>query len=312
MLFDKFCGFAEKHLPDMVPTLKACKVFKYEYNPLTDPKEYPDANTMDFLKDNFMLPFPKTAVENIEGVVIFQEEVPEQRGLFPRRKFTVVGQEPANPTPLLLPGDDTLTWARQHDSFIIAHGTIRDIVPIDRCRYWASCAVHSHGIGLFAPPKDIAIPLKMHSGSTLERTQFQIIFKVVLNAIGQLFYLYTPDHFLVEQAPVKSNGNKQNKTNGKVIRSHERPIYQVLKPLEARKVMGLGDPKPATESTGRKVLHRIAHTRTLRSERYVNKRGQTIMIPAIWNDAVESVVGKRRYRVVIDNPTQNVVVTQPN
>ena len=85
----------------------------------------------------------------------------------------------------------------------------------------------------------------------------------------------------------------------RIARTHERPSYTILKPHEIRERMKL--PMPV----GKRAVtphERRSHLRTLRSEFFrPTNRGRQILIPASWIGPSESVVGNRRYRVMLDH-----------
>lgn len=116
------------------------------------------------------------------------------------------------------------------------------------------------------------------------------------NTIKRMILVNTPNRFVVEQ--VNAASTAKEKKNGRIKRSHERPTYTLLTVPEIRKVIS----EPAGEPTGRTVAshQRRRHWRTLNSEKFVNKRGEKILIPATWVGPSEAVVGSRRYKVRLD------------
>ena len=126
-----------------------------------------------------------------------------------------------------------------------------------------------------------------------------------LSTLEELMLLNDPANFVLEKAPVKSK-----KTRGRHgdLYSHERPVYTVIKPKDARKIMQL--PEPTRVAGKRTILERRAHirhahTRTLKAERFGENKGKVIEVPqtqvaAVWHGDKEAVVGKHRYRVIVE------------
>lgn len=113
-------------------------------------------------------------------------------------------------------------------------------------------------------------------------------------AMRCIMYINSPKHFILETA-----STRPYKIGPKLPRSHQRPSYTVLRPYEARRLMRL--PSATEGEHGTKAPHeRRRHLRTLRSEHFVHKQGQTIVIPSCWIGPKENVVGNKRYRVMTE------------
>lgn len=96
--------------------------------------------------------------------------------------------------------------------------------------------------------------------------------------------------------------------HAKIPRREDRPHYTLMTPLEARKLFGgRPEPEPEPEADGVKgdragpAPHlRRRHYRTLRDDRFTNKKGQVIEVKAAWVGPEEHVAGGKRYRVRLD------------
>lgn len=131
-------------------------------------------------------------------------------------------------------------------------------------------------------------------------------YKSYISALEELLLLTDPGNFVLEKRPVKQSARKRK--HPKDLYSSERPVYTIVRPKQARKIMQL--PNPEVPAGERHIMERRAHirqehTRTLRSERYTKKRGKTITIPqmsipALWRGDSTAVVGEHRYKVLLD------------
>jgi hypothetical protein len=115
----------------------------------------------------------------------------------------------------------------------------------------------------------------------------------------QIIRLNSPDRFVVEASPLKK---KERKNQTKITRSNERPKFNLLTVTEIKKKLGLsGSSSGATGTGSPKSGHpRRRHYRTLASDFYKEKRGETIIVPATWVGPSEVVVGNKRYKVRLD------------
>jgi hypothetical protein len=122
-----------------------------------------------------------------------------------------------------------------------------------------------------------------------------------LYGVARTLDINRPHHFIMETSfttSVKYRGSR-------IPRKNERPSYTTITPRTFRRMCVLGG--VLSDSEERKGAHhcshwRRKHFRTLRSERFVHKRGETIVIPSSWigpSEVAQSWAGKR-YRVLTD------------
>lgn len=110
----------------------------------------------------------------------------------------------------------------------------------------------------------------------------------------------TPSEFIVEERPEPYRGEVRNAN--RILRSQHRPHYIVLNPKEI-KTRFLNEPEPdatEVEAIKRRPHERRGHYRKLQSERFRKARGNVIWIDALWVGPQEAVVGKNRYKVLLD------------
>jgi hypothetical protein len=88
MHFDRLCGIAERHMPELLPMLRLAKLFKYPATAKDVMWKLTDATAAP-LVENFKLPFPVTAVEGAEACVILIDLTKDQIGLVEPRGFVV-------------------------------------------------------------------------------------------------------------------------------------------------------------------------------------------------------------------------------
>jgi len=115
----------------------------------------------------------------------------------------------------------------------------------------------------------------------------------------QIIRLNSPDRFVVEASPLKK---KERRKQSKITRSNERPKYSLLTVTEIKNNLGMSGSSIGATGTGSpKSGHpRRRHYRTLASDFYKEKRGETIIVPATWVGPSEVVVGNKRYKVRLD------------
>jgi hypothetical protein len=122
-------------------------------------------------------------------------------------------------------------------------------------------------------------------------------------ALQEVMLLNDPETFILESTPLSAINPKPVRLKPgqirRIPRTHERPTYTILKPHEIRERMKLPTP------VGKRAVaphERRSHLRTLRSEFFrPANRGKQILIPASWIGPSESLVGNRRYRVILDH-----------
>lgn len=299
MIFDQFCGLVERHFPDLRRLIETARLFHFpgrahEVLPRTQ-------ENVEYFLENFFLPFRCVAVEDTASVVILLDPIPETRGL------TGITRAFVECLPLGLSMDDFSDKSRLDDK---AMATSQKIIE----KYGQTWQVSA---GLFSY---CGFDNNMwHTGGTVARVALASMKKIlhqemgpeagktskgtlgnVATAFEELMYFNSPDRFILEETPL---GALQKKGKGaaraKIPRSHDRPVYTILKPTEIRQKLNLPIERTGTHASP--VPHdRRAHPRTLRSEKFKNKKGQTIIIPATWVGVNEVTRGNKRYKILLD------------
>lgn len=106
-----------------------------------------------------------------------------------------------------------------------------------------------------------------------------------------------PTTFIVEESLITHTENKN-----RILKTHERPKYILLEIGEIRKRIIPYEETDLIATDGTKVTphERRGHYRRLTSERYIHKKGQLIWIKSMWVGRTEAIIGKNRYRVILD------------
>lgn len=289
MIFDKLCGIAERHFPDLAEVLRKAHLFFYDKPAHTLPKEHP-VDRIAWLQENFFLPFPVVAAEDPASCLFYMDQSPNARGLSSPRTFVECCPLAADPSAFR---DGHFLDGRVLDRLpegacLISQGTLAFAKSAE-----AGYRVVGEVTRIFgATKKEIAFSM---SGNECPDSIIHGCLRNAACGIEELMMLNTPDRFVLEIAPARARSPEGKK----IPRSDDRPRYTILHPHEIRKVMGL--PEPSGEKRGSPRPHeRRAHTRTFRSERYKEAKGRTVIVPATWVGPSESVYQGRRYKVRLD------------
>ena len=119
----------------------------------------------------------------------------------------------------------------------------------------------------------------------------------ISTAVEEIIYFNSPDRFIVESRPAKVK--HRDARSLRILRSVERPQYILLKPPEIRQRLHLPGASNGNGST--KAPHeRRWHYRTFKSDKFVNKKGETVVVKGTWVGPSEAVVEWRVYKVLFD------------
>lgn len=298
MFFDALAKIAEAgRLPaDLAGNVKRARIFHFPGNPREFLPDAIDTRIIQDLQDGFMLPFPCVAVEDHVSCMLIWDKDAGARGLSQRRAFMECVPMVTNPDLMpYLTEEDRATMesasfqAKYRKSYAVSVG----VFSLDDC---TEDKFHISGKLMYSAvfnPKGVEVVPK-EGNPDFEKLQHSAM-NSVGTAMQELMLVNTPDRFIFEDAPVTVK--KRGRGSSHVKRSAERPVYSLLHPKAIRERMGLPEP---SEGGGRIPHERRAHVRTFRSDRYVNMKGKSVMIPATWIGPSENVLGGRRYRVLLD------------
>lgn len=318
MLFDTLLKVTSKNLPALNPILDKAALFHFPYVPHEKlPKSFD--GDIDLIKELFHLPFPITAVEDPAGIVILIDNQPNQLGLSTERLFVEI-------VPLLFEGrnyreafasESQLTNEQQAKQSIInrygkeakniVHITFGGIDQIDfhDDRHTLDCHGFISETALVGKNKVYfkhnQTELINHFGEEISKTICHSALKNTITAVQELLYFDSPNNFILEESPIEVKPLKDNQKVNKKLRfqcTDNRIKYTILSPNEIRTKLGLIKPEGQRNSP---VPHeRRSHYRTLNSDFFSKKKGQTIVVKATWIGESEKVVGNKRYRVLLD------------
>lgn len=266
MLFDKLCGIIERHAPQYRKYLEEARIFHFEedFGSITAPSDP---------YEKFFLPFRTVAVESSYdySVKIYSDHVKDQVGLTEYRTFIDCGYIPS------------------HNIYTLTKGIIGSIQGVQAKRHLKI----RFDFAIICNKDRILRDLRMFpdkwSGDVEEDAKYNVML-----GITRLIYVNTVHRFVLEEASIKASTKKSKK----IPRSIERPIYTLLTPDQIRRKLGLAD---RVHQGGTKTPHeRRRHMRILRSDKFVNKKGQALIIPATWIGDREKIIGNKRYIVRTD------------
>lgn len=310
MLFDVFCAAAELSSDkDMKSVARSAALFDFPYVPHEVLSKNSTDEEIAFLHESFFLPFRTIAVEDKATCCVLQDLEKDQTGITTDRMFfdvLPVCVDPENFRPLF-PGKEgqeraslsalgsaaiELGLAR---TFLISKGFVslsfensgREKIAGGISRIWRYSAdakeLTDLSEALFEDVRmrEAVVQSELCNGKT---------------AIEEVIHFNTPERFVVEVTPRTTR--PQNST--KIPRSHERRRYLLLKPSEIKVMFGDKEEGCQTGRGGPAPHQRRRHWRHLRSEKFVNMKGKSIVIPASWVGASEAEVSGRRYKVMLD------------
>lgn len=286
MIFDRIIRVMENTkgiLPDEIRGLtRRAALFEFPGSAHEVLKEQaqPDIERM---REEFFLPFPVTAVEDKGTCCILVDMVKDQVGLDQPRKFIHYTPGDASPDAFYDGAKSTAPLGID----IMTFGTV------------GMAPVKSAGDKFYIVGKVSMSLILDQNGKIVD--QFEVVkeaedseLRNAFSSIEEVLYFNTQDKFILEVTPVRQEKGRLKHCP----RSHERPLYTILHPGEIRKLMGM--PEIVNERGSPEPHWRRAHTRQLRSERFVKARGKVIRVPARWIGASEATVNGKRYRVLLD------------
>lgn len=254
----------------------------------------------EFVAESFFLPFRTVAVEDTASMVILHDIDPNARGVYVEREFMEFlpldnleseefreGKAPVDLMHVLYSREQI---ERQRGKVAIFKGKI--------CYTHFSSMKHMLGGGieevLVADKARVAARFRMPITDSLESRR---LLSNIGTAIEEVIYFNSPDRFIVESRPAKVKHREGRSL--KIPRSVERPQYILLKPQEIRQRLhlpGVGNGHGSTKAPH----ERRRHYRTLKSEKFVNKKGETIVVKGTWVGPSEATVEGRVYKVLFD------------
>ena len=279
--------------------LRRAKLFEYDILPTQALDGIPLEDCEKLVK-TFSVPFPVTAVEDKSGVVILTSEGnPDQTDLTAVRMAIVAQFNRSNPGYYRENPSDTDFLARMdhqkgeippelEGSFTVLIGQV-EVRWDSSVHKWVGprasvlCGVlwKANGEQVYHITPEQAATLKGEARDLFERD----LTRSVITAYEELLPLGNQEKVILETRKLRPNEKLP-----KFRKTCYRPTYTLLKPFEARKVMGLPDPVPKVQGgrviTERRAHWRAEHDRVLRHEKWGESKGKTIHVDRTWVHAV--------------------------
>ena len=289
MHFDALARFVERHALPAKPLLDECRLFLFpgRAHELLPPLPEQAENA-----GQFFLPYDSVALEDSAGCVVLTDVTQGAVGLDSPRTFinyrSLAPEFAEEGDPLAADGDDAhldVTQCGKGDC-VVTFGMFESI-SINP----GGQSFHYRGA---APRVGAVVHGQYRENKEASKAAQQTAIGDVLVAVREIMFFNQPDRFILEKTAAKRRPDKKRK---KILRGHERPQYTLLTPHAIRTKLGMAHPGNGSP----KAPHeRRRHERTYRADRYVNVRGKTQIIPAMWIGPHEKRVGRHIYRVVLD------------
>lgn len=315
--FDRLCSVVERQFPsaEFRKYLKQARLFDFPQrwhetsrgtgeNKMAD---YEMVGGMEFVVDNFFLPFPIVAIEDTASVVLIIDPNPGQVGLNCERIFV----------ECFLMSTPSEEYGYDGDKHAEAIKSQKSSLPSTACmistsrfkRAWIENDTINYeaelGFALVADKTRVYLSPSQWKAMCLAANDWQgMTHGAALNAktaLEEVMWFNTPHRFVV-----KRHAERPRKKKGKgpeFLRSHERDQYILLQPHEIREKLGM--PEPTHDRKSPTPHSRRRHFRVLKSERYKFDRdeypdGKMVIVPATWIGPSEGECDGRRYEVCLD------------
>jgi len=279
---------------------KDAKLFVFDGDPRDVMPEFMSDEEVEFNKTKFILPFDVVAIEDYASCVLIANHTLSQKGTTDYRAFLEIQR--ADPYPLLT-GEARANGIKvlcnvfgiKHieDAFLLTYGVIKKDERQEMSKGYQAgidwvILLEKDKILHFTAGKNI-------EPNTMPAEQANSSAGNAWTALREIMYFNSPDRHILEVSHSKPHHISPNR----IPRSHQRPQYILLHPHEIKRRMGLALSED-DEKAVRAPHERRSHYRRLSSERYTHKQGQVVIVRKAWVGPSESIVGKRKYRVLVD------------
>jgi hypothetical protein len=310
MLFDRLCKLAESAQKscgdyDLRAACRDAKLFVFDKPAHELLKEHDPALAMA-AAIGFWMPFSVVAVEDTYSCVLLVDTVKNQIGWeHPRVIFEIRPMYPCDESVAIHDTPESAQrYHQQRDMFLAETGlSVQEagkIVVLSKLRL-LQVRVNAEKPGLFDSLAEVdKTSYVLWPDGKLETVKMQqenrdSVQRSGVVAIEEICYANSPSRFILETSPARLPTH----IGPKLLRAHQRPQYTLLEPGKIRKLLKLPEHVAGTHASPEPHPRR-RHVRTLRSEKFTQKHGQTINIPASWVGPSEIVQGNKRYRVRLD------------
>lgn len=281
MLFDMMCKIVERNkiLKNIKPILNYCKIF------LIDDVKECTADQFDQIHKNFILPYSEIVIT----------------GKFSEGKYLYLIRE----------GKSSVGFEERRE--IISLKQIDDLITLFSFDF-------NENKNIVIPKNLTGMGLDVNFGTLydIHNKSFEIKQTVNLNPqneskkhfeglmnrdlnefINLIYHISYQKNFILKETP-----KRVRKSTVKIPRTHERPLYTILRPKQIRKKMKL------PHQGGTKCVHeRRAHLRSLTHPRYARDEDgniKVIKVKSTWIGPTESnPKGNKTYKVILDPESES-------
>jgi len=314
MIFDLFVRYSNFVPSTLRKLINRARLFSFDIYP-TQTMELFDCASLATQKHEFHLPFPVVAVEDKVSCGIVWDlkkdavgfgsprgfmEMSVTENYIDERAYTVPSDSPFSHTAADVREAAKALKDKYPYTFRSGIAQINWNAEIDK---WESRGQLFNCV-MFGKDGMRGECLNMTDIPDSEDVALHDFLRASITMIEELLQISDPARFILERrAGADSKGKRRSR---KYTLSSERPLYTVLRPREARMVMGLPEPAPKVEG-GRTIVERRAHwrrehERELKSDRFKEKKTIKIdrmYIPALWNGPDSSTLGDHVYKVLL-------------
>lgn len=285
--------------------LKQARLFEYDIFPTEslDTVDITNREVMDRLVESFSLPFKVVAIEDKAGVVIFTSEGDPDPARIDVRREVIIGhfnregpeyyKENESDEEYLRGSKESLhknkDWFDGSFSVMVGGFVTRWDGDV---RKWATSEQYALRAGLWRADGTYAWSADFENGVAdgFDTEDLELlrphcerdIVRAGITAYEELLPLGNHEKVILEVTRKQHPKDKPPKYR----KTCHRPVYTLVKPNEARKVMGLPEPIPKTEGgriiVERRAHWRAAHERTLKAEKWGESRGKVIQVDRTW------------------------------
>lgn len=316
MMFDKLCNIIEKQFPKFKSVLEATHLFVFPYVP-HDVLDKEISGDLEWVKDNFFLPFPKIAIEDKASCIVLYDTEKNQTGLSGTRLFieympvvedqNIDAFKDSNTIRERINSDPRMLELHNQGYALITFGSINNIKLLNTKKFYSNST-------LFRSAMVSKTDIKFDN---LQNTPDPNIKGPAINAIQaiqEVMYFNQPNKFILKETP-----KKLAKGNSPVIpRSHQRPIYTLLKPGEIRTRMNLPKVtigKKSPEPHERRRTHRFLSDKRYSKDLdgnpiepkiipFGDRKGEPyykhVIVPPVWVGPRKSYYKNKHYEVLIN------------
>jgi len=302
MIFDKMCGIIERHFPDYTILMQEANVFHIPKSAqeVMFESEIQNQNSAHSL---FQLPFPVTAIEHKDRCLLAVDLEDNAIGLNnPRFVMTY--------TPWIPELEDqefnknNIIYNKFKMEGILSAGTIHTASLTNENKWKIEFDIHlTHLVAKKKSPIDLFAYSNKKNKDKIEHT-YSLAKKFYIGGLELLFHeilmFSSPNFFITKETPVHIKNSKKTIPKNKVARTHQRPLYTILRPHEIRRKLNLDTPSAPDRKRGSPIPHeRRAHLRQLKKgNKY--KEDKIVRVKASWIGDSEKTIGNKHYKVILD------------